>query len=217
MLKVPGFFPRFLGLIDSRPWIVLGKGPSFPKHCDFNLSNYNSIGLNHVVCKLPQLDFVHMADIEVLDGISDVLMSSSKMRLIFPFFPHVKNKPDISRSVDTMLNEKTYKHRKLLVKLYNEDRIFTYLSSLSSRSCRRKNIGPKIGVRYFSSVAVVNILAGLKVKDITIVGVDGGTVYSKEFSGLTPLTNGRQNFDCQFKEIDKTVHKHKIRLRRIIP
>jgi len=217
MLNVPGFLPRFLGLIDTKPWMVVGKGPSFPKHRDFNLGNYNSIGLNHVVCKLPQLDFVHMTDIEVLDGISDVLMSSNKMRLIFPFFPHVKNKPDISRSVDTMLNEKTYKHRKLLVKLYNEDRIFTYLSSLSSRSCRRKNIGPKIYVRYFSSVAVVNLLAGLKVKNITIIGIDGGTVYSKEFSGLVPLTNGRQDFDCQFKEIDKTVHKHKIQFRRIIP
>jgi hypothetical protein len=217
MLKVPGFLPRFLGLIDSRPWMVLGKGPSFPKHRDFNLSSYNSVGLNHVVCKLPQLDFVHMTDIEVLDGVADVLMSSSKMRLILPFFPHVKNRPDVSRSVDIILNEKTYKHRKLLVKLYNEDRIFTYLSSLSSRSCRRKDIGPKIYVRYFSSVAVVNLLAGMKVKDITIIGIDGGTVYSKEFSGLVPLTNGRQDFDCQFKEIDKTVHKHKIQFRRIIP
>lgn len=217
MLAVPGFLPRFLGFIDERPWMVIGKGPSFAKIKEFNIPSYNSIGLNHVVCKLPKLDFVHMTDIEVLDGIADVLGASRTMKLVFPYYPHLKNKPDLARSVDVLLNDRAYRHHKLLVRLYSEDRIFTYLSSLSSRSCRRRNIGPKIYVRYFSSVAVINLLAGLRVKNITTLGIDGGTVYSKDFSDLTPLTNGRQDFDCQFKEIDKTVHKHKIQLRRVVP
>ena len=37
--------------ITSRPWLVLGKGPSFAHYREIDTSGYYTIGLNHVFGK----------------------------------------------------------------------------------------------------------------------------------------------------------------------
>jgi hypothetical protein len=38
----------------DRPWLVLGKGPSFSRRAEFPLGEYNLMGLNNVVGELPE-------------------------------------------------------------------------------------------------------------------------------------------------------------------
>jgi hypothetical protein len=194
----------------------MGKGPSFKKRGFFSLKKYIAIGLNHTVCACPQMQYVHVTDADVFDGISERLLHKCKTSLVVPYFLHFDNRPNKHRSIDHLVEDKDYKHSPLLQRLLAENRLFTYKSSLSSWWCDRKDIGPSVYVRYFSSVAVVNLLATCGVKDITLVGVDGGDKYSDEFKHLTPLTNGRSSFDVQFGEIILTAKKKKINIRRVV-
>jgi hypothetical protein len=37
----------------TRPWLILGKGPSFAKRSQFRLSEFLTLGLNHVCREQP--------------------------------------------------------------------------------------------------------------------------------------------------------------------
>ena len=217
MSLVPGFVPKIRERDFVQDWLLLGKGPSFKKRRFFDFKKYLTMGLNHTVCECPQMHYVHVADADVFDGISDVLTTECKTSLIVPYFPHFNNKPDNYRSIDFLVNDNSYKHSAMLQKLLAENRLFTYKSSLSSWRCHRKDIGPSVRVRYFSSVAAVNLLATCGVRNITLLGIDGGDNYSDEFKHLTPLTNGRKSFDVQFGEIALTVKKKNITMRKVTP
>jgi hypothetical protein len=67
--------------------------------------------------------------------------------------------------------------------------------------------------RYFSSEAAIGILAQAGVKSILTAGIDGGTDYAREFTSLTPLTNGRASFDDQFDCIEAIVDQYALDLK----
>jgi hypothetical protein len=214
MQAVPGFAANVAPRVKTKPWLVVGKGPSFSKIASFDLRKYNSIALNHAVNKIDGVDYVHVADLDVFDRISDRLTNSS-VTLVTPYFLHSNNKANSDLSTDALVSSKDKPHHELFRHLFKQNRLLTYRSSHLGHLCKRRDIGRTVYVRYFSSVAVVNLLASSGVKNITLLGIDGGTKYDKQFSDLTALTNGRKSFDVQFREIAISTRRHKLDLKRI--
>lgn len=216
MTLVPSFVHKVREADWKKSWLVLGKGPSFAKRKHFDFNKYMSIGLNHTVTMCPEMTYVHVADVDVFEKIEFDLVKRCKTSVVVPYCLHSDNKASSKKIVDKLINDENFRFHKLFRYLYNNNRLFTYKSSLSATHCKRKDLGPSVYVRYFSSVAVVNLLATCDVKNITLLGIDGGSSYSKEFSYLTPLTNGRDSFDVQFTEINRSAFKHKLKVRRIV-
>ena len=214
MQSVPGFAVNVANRVKTKPWLVVGKGPSFSKITSFDLRKYHTIALNHAVNKLDGVDYVHVADLDVFDNIADRLKDSA-VTLVTPYFLHSDNKANSDLSTDAIVSNKDKPHHELFRHLFKQNRLLTYRSSHLSHVCKRRDIGRTVYVRYFSSVAVVNLLASSGVKNITLVGIDGGTKYDKQFSDLTALTNGRKSFDIQFREIAISTRRHKLDLKRI--
>lgn len=210
--------PSFILTLDEKekkaPWLVVGKGPSFDKLSGLNFKAYCSLALNHAVSSRPDFDYVHVTDFDVFDKIKESLLSN-KTKLVVPYFLHSNNKPSKFLSADTLVSDKAKPHNDLFLKLMTEGRLFTYNSSQSKSLCKRKDLGKPVIVKYFSGVVAVNLLGQSGVKQITLVGIDGGNSYSGFFSGLTPLTNGRKNFDVQFNEIKKSIKQFGLNLERI--
>ena len=51
----------------KRPWLILGKGPSFAKRDQFDLKNFQLLSLNHAVREQP-VAVAHMIDYDVVEA-----------------------------------------------------------------------------------------------------------------------------------------------------
>ena len=74
----------------ASPWLMFGKGPSFDKRHDFDLSAYATLSLNHVVREGP-VDVAHMIDIDVVPACEQALEQHAGV-LVMPWIPHVGNR-----------------------------------------------------------------------------------------------------------------------------
>lgn len=191
---------RTCGLND-RPWLVLGKGPTFAEHKNVDLGNYRTMSLNHSVREL-SVDVAHMIDLDVAIDCADAILKNSRY-LLMPRRPHVRFDPG-PKLLEEYANEIP-----VLKRLAQEKRLVWY--NLSSG----KPVGdsPVIKARYFSSEAALNILGELQVKVVRSLGIDGGRGYSLDFQdleGKTMLANGHESFTCQFAEIDQIKNRHRM-------
>ncbi|MDQ3897656.1 MAG: hypothetical protein M3326_10535, partial [Actinomycetota bacterium] len=57
----------------DRPWLVLGKGPTFSRRHEFDLGAHNLMALNHVVTE-QQVDVAHVIDVDVVEACGDALL-----------------------------------------------------------------------------------------------------------------------------------------------
>lgn len=199
-IYAPYYTPDVFSKIVSgpKPFLILGKGPSFSRIQ--NLEDYTTIGLNHVVERVP-VDFAHIIDIDVVRDLGDKLLDAKFV--IIPQNPHVNN-----RATDRTLSS-FFRDYPVLKTLGEQERLLSYYASTWRASPRNANVVP---VRYFSSEAAFNILAMSGIKVVHFAGVDGGTSYAPEFSHLTPLTNGRNDFNAQFQQIRNYADKYKVTL-----
>lgn len=182
----------------ERPWLVLGKGPSFDKYKEYDLNNYNLMSLNHVVERL-KVTAAHIFDLEVVFSCEDSIYKNANV-LVMPWVPHFKNKPSIKD-----LSELSKIHP-FLRRMSQEGRLLYY----NHMAGRRTGNDPLIEVSYFSSEAAIDLLAKAGVSRIRTLGIDGGKVYSNDFShlvGVTLLSNGRKTFNKQFEMLAKTIIK----------
>lgn len=182
----------------DRPWLLLGKGPTFAKRGEFDLGAYNLLSLNHVVRELP-VAIAHMIDIDVAEACADVLLSHCRV-LVMPRHPHVHCKPDTQQPLESFFDRIP-----ALRELDRQGRLVWY-------NLRNSKNSPMVGARsvlcarYFSSEAALHLLGTMGVKTVRSLGVDGGTRYSSSFqdlSGVTRLANGQPSFDLQFAELDR--------------
>lgn len=183
-----------LSINNDRPWLILGKGPSFSRIVDINTNSYFTFGLNHVVNHI-YCDMLHIIDLEVFDDIHTIECTY----LIIPWHPHLNNRPT-NRDLEDWIDERPY-----LKHFERNNRLFTY--NLSTWKGERLSGFPIIETKYFSAEAAFRILIEAGVKIIYSLGIDGGTKYAEEFDYLKPLTNKRKSFDDQFKEINKIIKK----------
>jgi hypothetical protein len=183
---------------DDKPWLLLGKGPTFSRRGEFPLDKYNLMGLNNVVAE-QKVDVAHIIDIDVVEKCADALRDNCRF-LVIARRPHVKFRPSEKRLEDY------FGEIPMLKELDEQGRLVWYNAASSAP------IGdsPEIGVRFFSSEAAMNILGDMGVKKVRTLGIDGGTEYGKEFSDLPALENERPTFDAQFRELEDIVAKYGI-------
>lgn len=192
------FFDWFhtLGQLE-RPWLVLGKGPSFAQRHRYDLDHFHLLSLNHAVREQPVLA-AHMIDLDVVQACGDVLERQAQV-VVMPWYPHVQNKVgtrNLAELVPTV---------PVLARLADEGRVLWY--DLSTAATRHGD-GPVVQATYFSAEAALSLLALAGVKEVRSLGIDGGASYSADFrdlSGRTLLANGHPSFDLQFQGIARTI------------
>jgi hypothetical protein len=181
---------------EHKPWLILGKGPSFSRRNEVRVGEYNVLGLNNVVRELP-LDVAHIVDIDVVEDVAETLSSNCRY-LLMPRRPHIHAYPGVR------LLEEYFADYPVLRELASAGRLVWYNAATS----RPVGDSPVIGLRYFSSEAAFNILAEMGVTSVRSLGIDGGDTYGREFAALQELTNGRPSFDAQFSEMEAIVQRH---------
>lgn len=174
----------------DKPWMILGKGPTFADRGRFPLSEYNLLGLNHVVLEEP-VDVAHAIDVDVVDACGERLLENCKW-LLMPRRPHVDFDPGPELLEDYLARSET------LRRLDAEGRLVWY----NAASALPIGDSPVIGVKFFSAEAALNILGEMGVSTVRSLGVDGGRGYSAQFKHLhTRLANKRGSFDSQTEEL----------------
>lgn len=182
----------------DRPWLIIGKGPSFGLRDRIDLDCYSTIALNHVVEQQPVF-ISHIIDMDVVDDCRHVLAENAEW-LLMPFHPHVQCRAgglSLKDFVPTVPVLEDFDRRGRLL-WYN----------LHSG---RPEGGYPVARGTFSASVVVNLLGRLGVKEVRSLGVDGGDQYSVQFSHLadkTLMANGHNSFDVQFREIESTIGRY---------
>jgi hypothetical protein len=192
------FFDWFQSLpqLSEKPWLILGKGPSYARYSQFDTNGFHKVSLNHVIREQP-VDIAHIIDFDVAIDCAAEIDRNAKV-LVMPWWPHVKNRAG-SDDLPTSLG----KHE-ILRRLRDEGRVKFY----NLASGKRHGDTPMIPINFFSVEAVVNLLFLSGIRTMRTLGVDGGTSYSNSFKDLadkTLLNNGHQNFDIQFRSIAKKI------------
>jgi Glycosyl transferase family 8 len=188
--------------INKKPWLILGKGPSYQHIGKVNLSEFWVCSLNHVV-REQRVDLAHVIDIDVVADCAQAIDRNAAF-LALPFFPHVNHRPTAKSILDLV------KEMPFLAKLEKEARLVWYNLSTSNRQV---GSSPMIVAKFFSAESAVNILAECGAKAIRSLGVDGGNTYASHFEDLktkTLLANTQTSFDGQFTQIATTIRTKKI-------
>lgn len=188
----------------NKPWLIIGKGPSFNELEKINIADYYSFGLNHVITKLDSLDVLNIIDFDVFEACQDDIYKKAKF-LFMPINPHFKNSPTKITLCDLI------KKNEILKKLSDEKRLFWYNHLSCCKLLNIKNFFrifyKKIKVCNFSAEAPFQILGMHGIKEIYSAGVDGGNNYNENFSPSELLANGRDSFDSQFDGIINSIKK----------
>lgn len=199
--------------LQEKPWLVIGKGPSYELISSLNLSDYNIFTLNHVI-RQHHAKIAHLIDIDVLESCAEEIECNAEY-LVMPYYPHYDNKPG-KFSLPELL-ERT----PLLKKIDQENRLFWY-DQLGIKSLlfgrRPLNFFRQIWVRRFSAEAALGILASQGIKTIRTIGVDGGVNYNALFEASdahTRLANGRSTFDDQFGNMIRIIMKNNLDFQAI--
>lgn len=177
----------------DRPWLVLGKGPSFSRRYEFRLQDYNTFALNHVV-REQSVDVAHVIDIEVVEPCANALLYNCNW-LIMPRRPHVH-----CLASDYMTLEDWIQCIPVLAEAEKRGKLVTYSFAHETDADNPWTID----ARYFSSEAALGILGRMQVKTVRSLGIDGGATYSKAFEDIssnTLLVNGQASFDLQFDRL----------------
>jgi hypothetical protein len=203
---------RAAAVFEDKPWLVLGKGPTFSCLTDEHRRTHNLFGLNHVVREVP-LAIAHAIDIEVVTACRDVLAENCRY-LMMPRVPHVDSAPG------QKLLEEYFDELPELYELERRDRLVWYHCSTARSRPGSPAGSPVIEVRKFSSEAAFGILAAMGARTIRSLGIDGGRGYSQSFADLatdTRLQNGQPMFDLQFEHLDRIVARHRIDYAPLTP
>jgi hypothetical protein len=195
---VQSFFDWFQGTVEAdKPWLILGKGPSFARRSEYDLSRFHLLSLNHAVREQPVLA-AHVIDVDVIEACADVLEHNAQV-LIMPWYPHVHNE------VGSQSLSEVSAGISVLQRLQQQNRLLWY--DLSTSRIRHGS-GPVVEATYFSAEAALNLLAEAGVGSVRTLGIDGGSAYSSAFDDLrdtTLLANGRSSFDLQFEGFARTI------------
>lgn len=185
--------------MGDTPWLMLGKGPSYSKLRNVDVSGFRLLSLNHVVRERP-VDIAHIIDLDVVHHCADAIDAHAGV-LWMPAHPHVDCRPS-EKPLWQWAREVP-----VLRKLASEGRLAWYNAS----TWKRPEPGsPVIDVRYFSAEAALDALATAGARVVRSLGVDGGNSYASNFNDLndkTLLANGHASFDRQFQGFARTLRR----------
>lgn len=184
---------------DDRPWLVIGKGPTFDRRGEFDLGQYRLLGINHVPRDLP-VEVSHIIDIDVIVDCGDAIEKNARF-VVLPWMPHVKN------AVGNTTLAQYCQDIPVLRRMDAEGRVLWYdLVTAPVKHDGRRSVD----ATFFSAEAAISLLANSGAKKIRTLGVDGGDAYSGAFDDLrnvTRLNNGHTSYDLQFAGIAKTIFR----------
>jgi hypothetical protein len=183
--------------LPDRPWLVLGKGPTFDRRGEFDLTGYNLMSLNHAVAEQP-VDVALAIDLDVVETCGDALERNARW-LLLPRHPHVDFEPGPPL-------EEHVRRSPVLSRLDRDGRLVWY--DLATAGTRYDS--PLIGARYFVSEAALNVLGEMGARRVRSLGIDGGKSYARTFADLesrTLLANSQPTFDVQFPEIARILFR----------
>jgi hypothetical protein len=183
--------------LTEKAWLILGKGPSFLKHRDADISGYAKVALNDSAREI-SVDLAHAIDLDVVRRSGEAIYANARA-LVMPWHPHI----NFNAGAETL--DDHVRREPILAQLASEGRLLWY--NLSTSADRRSG-APVIVARFFSAEAALNLLAAAGVRKVRTLGVDGGAAYSEVFDDLKEkslLVNRQSSFDLQFQEIAKTI------------
>lgn len=185
--------------MDGRPWLMLGKGPTFAKLASVDTSGFRLLSLNHVVRERP-VDIAHIIDLDVVHDCADAIDRNAGT-LWMPAHPHVDCRPSPRPLWEWA------KDVPVLRKLAVEGRLAWYNAS----TWKQPEPGsPVVDVQFFSAEAALGALALAGARVVRSLGVDGGSSYAAQFADLsdkTLLANGHPSFDRQFQGFARTLRR----------
>jgi lipopolysaccharide biosynthesis glycosyltransferase len=162
----------------GKPWLILGKGPTFSRRDDFDLNEFNTFALNHVVREL-DVYVAHAVDIEVIRDCADV--SARCEWLLMP------RRPKESSRVSPKQLEDYFDELPVLRELSDAGR-------LSFSGSVAMNVLAAMGVK--------------EVRSLGIDGGRTYSDTFGDLRETTLLANRRVSFDVQFDEMEATVARH---------
>lgn len=195
-------------------WLILGKGPSFARYLELDLKPYHLFAIGDT-CRFIWTDLVHFSDYEAFRRSADALRIQAGLdhhcaaKVVMPWHPHVKHKPH-QRSLEDWLA-----HDSELYRLHAQGRLLSYNSTVAHKMLANPDLAT-VRVRFFSAVAVLNILAQAGIKVVRTLGIDGGREYAGCFDKAPLGANGRASFDVQFGEIQRTIRRHQLSCRPLV-
>jgi hypothetical protein len=185
--------------MNSKAWLVLGKGPTYAKIRNVRLADYHTLALNHVVRQQP-VDIAHAIDLDVVTECADAIESNAGV-LVMPMHPHVDCRPS-RMDLNSLVHEVP-----VLGRMASQGRLLWYNAS----TWKVPHPGsPVVEVKYFSAEAALGLLAECGARVVRSLGVDGGSRYARQFGDLedkTLLANGHASFDRQFEGFARTIRR----------
>lgn len=197
-------------LPNNNPWLILGKGPSFSRLGEVDLSKFNKISIGHVSRETP-VEIAHIIDAYIITSMAEKVLANGDV-LVSPYYPHFDMgicpnhkttlfKPDLRQPLGNLIETNLF-----LQQLAKEGRIFGYNLITASRTV---GDSPRIYAGMFSPATIFDLLGYKGVKKIFSLGIDGGHDQSKAFGDLTNR-NAIRGYDAQFPEMRRLANKHNI-------
>jgi lipopolysaccharide biosynthesis glycosyltransferase len=192
----------------DKPWMVLGKGPTYAEINKVGIEKYNTLSLNHVV-RERHVDIAHIIDIEVVEACADVLLTNCDW-LLMPRIPNVGSLPGSFVTIEDWI-----RNIPILQEVEKQGKLVVYDLVIAEKGKNPLDIP----LLYFSSEAALGVLGRMGVKTVRSLGVDGGRKYSSSFQDLnsqTNLINGQPSFDLQFDRLEAIAQDFQIDYRPMI-
>lgn len=194
--------------LPDRDWLLIGKGPTFDRREEFDLSSYNTMSLNHVVQE-QRVDVAHMIDFDVAEACAESLLTNARW-LLMPRYPHLSHRATLVK-LDELI-----RHNPVLARLDEEGRVVVYDLDTSPEPAH----GTVITAHFFSSEAALDVVGHLGARGVATLGIDGGQAYAGTFSQLaatTRLANGQPSFSVQFDRMEQIAQRHDLRMTPLVP
>jgi hypothetical protein len=154
-------------LDKSKPWLILGKGPSVARYNTDHKELYNIATINQALCVEPRADLASFVDYESFTATPIVEFAK---RILMPMHPHWRERAT-NENLDTFF---LTDFRLNAIK----DRVYAY----DLNSCPWKYF-PFTQITGFNSLTILlEILATFGVKEFYTLGIDGGTEKEASFS-----------------------------------
>ncbi|MFA5882554.1 MAG: hypothetical protein WDA60_01755 [Acidimicrobiia bacterium] len=191
----------------GRPWLMVGKGPTFDRRDEFDLGEYNVVAINHVIDVI-DADVAHIIDINVVDDCSERIRVGAEW-LLMPRVPHERSRPG-TRTLEQWFDDLP------VLREYEERGRLVWYNGITATPAPGS---PVIDTGTFSSEAVLRILGRMGARTVRSLGIDGGRSYSAAFRGLegsTLLENGAEGYDVQFAALDRIAEEYGIDYRSLV-
>src|SRR5277367_3474328 len=87
---------------SDKPWMVIGKGPTYAQIDKVGIEGFNTISLNHVV-RERKVDIAHIIDIDVVEACTEELRTNCDW-LMMPKRPNVSSLQAEFLTIDDWIN-----------------------------------------------------------------------------------------------------------------